>query len=150
MIFGVSPIHPRVMVGHSHWCLHSPWLSLQQKVDGSWWWSCSVVEPLMLTWEVQFCKSSCITSHGCEVFRGIVEVLHMRQCLVSGLKISSQATEDLILDDCKGASPWRNKVNSLTEPLVSTKGKILVYTLLSLQLARFGDVLLNICSILCC
>jgi hypothetical protein len=23
-IFRVSPIHPRVMVGHSCWCLHSP------------------------------------------------------------------------------------------------------------------------------
>jgi hypothetical protein len=100
--------------------------------------------------EVRICRSPWISSHGCEVFRGIVEVLLRRQCLVSGLKISSQATENLVLDDCKGASPGRNKVSFLTEPLVSTKGKIFVDTLLSLQLARFEDVLLNICSILCC
>jgi hypothetical protein len=106
-----------------------------------------VDEPFMM---MQILNVLLLTSHGCEVFRKVGEVLHMRQCLVPGLKISSQATEDLILDDCKGASPWRNKVNSLTEPLVSNKGKILVSTLLSLQLARFGDVLLNICSILCC
>jgi hypothetical protein len=30
----------------------------------------------MLTWEVQFCKSSCITSHGSEVFEKVVKVLH--------------------------------------------------------------------------
>jgi hypothetical protein len=67
---------------------------------------------------VQSCKSPCITSHGCEVFRGIVEVLHMWQCLVTGLKISSQAIKYLVLGDCKSASPGRNKVSILTEPLV--------------------------------
>jgi hypothetical protein len=104
----------------------------------------------MLVWDVQICRSSCLTPSGCEVLRKVAKVLHMQQCLVPGLKISSQATEDFILDDYKGASPGRNKVSSLTEPSVPTKGKILVDALLSLQLARFGDVLLNICSILCC
>jgi hypothetical protein len=137
------------MVGHSCWCLHSSWLSLQQKLDGSWWWSCSVVEPLMLISEVQICRSSWISSHGCEVFREIVDALHIWQCLVPGLNISSQATEYLVLGDCKGASPGRNKVSPLIEPLVSTKGKIFVNVLLCLQLERFEDYLLNICSILC-
>jgi hypothetical protein len=58
---------------------------------------------------------------------------------------TSQTTEYFILGDCKSASPWRNKVNFLTEPLVTTKGKIFVNTLLPLQLERFEDVLLNIC-----
>jgi hypothetical protein len=105
------------MVGHSYWCLHSPWLSLQQKIDGSWRWSCSVVESLRLTWEVQFCKSSCITSHGCEVFRGIAEVCHWWHTRPTNLISTSQATKYLILGDCKGASPGRNKVNFLTEPV---------------------------------
>jgi hypothetical protein len=86
----------------------------------------------MLTWEVQFCKSSGIPSHGCEVFRRVIEFLHMWQCLLTGLIISSQAIEYLVLGDCKSASPGRNKVNFSTELLVSTKGKILVYNLLSL------------------
>jgi hypothetical protein len=111
------------------------------------------VEVLLSRWcwlgEVQFCKSSCITSHGCEVFRGIVEVLHMRQYLVTSLKISSQATDYLILGDCKSASLERNKVSFLTKPLVSTKGKIFGNTLLSLRLERFEEVLLSICSTLC-
>jgi hypothetical protein len=129
------------MVGCSCWCLHSPWLSLQQKLDGNWWWSCSVVEPLMMTWEVQFCKPSCITSHGCEVFRRVSEVLHMCHCLMTGLKISSQAIEYLVLGDCKSASPGRNKVNVLTESLIWTKGKTFVSILLPSQLDRFEDVL---------
>jgi hypothetical protein len=62
---------------------------------------------------------------------------------VLDLKISSQASENLILDDCKGASPGRNKVSSLTEPFVSTKSKIFVNILLPLQLERFEDVLLK-------
>jgi hypothetical protein len=149
-MFGVSPIHPRVMVGHSCWCLHSPWLLLQQKLDDSWWWSCNVVEPLMLTWEVQFCKSSCITSLGCEVFRGIAGGCHWWHTRPTNLIITSQATKYFVLGDYKSASPGRNKVSFLTEQLVSTKGKILVYTFISLQVQRFEDVLLNICSILCC
>jgi hypothetical protein len=84
-----------------------------------------------------------LTLHGCEVFGKVGEVLHMRQCLVSGLKIPSQATESLILDDCKSASLGRNKVKFLTEPLVSSKGKIFVNILLPLQLERFEDVLLK-------
>jgi hypothetical protein len=123
-MFGVCPIHPRVMVGQSCWCLHSPWLSLQQKLDGSWWWSCSVVEPLMLTWKVQFCRSSCITSHGCEVFRGIAEVCHWWHTRPTNLINTSQSTKYLVLDDCKSASQGRNKVSILTEPLAWTKGKI--------------------------
>jgi hypothetical protein len=55
----------------------------------------------MMTWEVQFCKPSCITSHGCEVFRRVSEVLHMWHCLMTGLKISSQAIEYLVLGNCK-------------------------------------------------
>jgi hypothetical protein len=116
------------MVGHSCWCLHSPWLSLQQKIDGSWWWSCSVVESLMLTWEVQFCESSCITSHGYEAFRGVAEVWPWWHTRPTNLINTSQATKYLVLGDCKGASPGRNKVSFLVEPLVSTKGKILVDT----------------------
>jgi hypothetical protein len=60
-----------------------------------------------------------------------------------GLKIYSQATEYLVLGDCKSASPGRNKVSSLTKPLVSTKSKIFVNILLPLQLERFEDVLLK-------
>jgi hypothetical protein len=105
----------------------------------------------MLTWKVQFCKSSCITSHGCEVFIGIAEVCHWWHTRSTNLINTSQATKYLVLGDCKSASPERNKVSSLIEQLVSTKGKkILVYTFISLQLERFEDVLMNICSILCC
>jgi hypothetical protein len=104
----------------------------------------------MLTWEVQFCESSCITSHGCEVFRGIAEVCPWWHTCPTNLINTSQATKYLVLGDCKSASPGRNKVSSLTEPLVSTKGEIFVDTLLSLQLARFEYVLLNIFSNLCC
>jgi hypothetical protein len=77
----------------------------------------------MSTWEVQFCKSSYITSHGCEVFRGIGEVCHWWYTRPTNLINTSQATEDLVLGDSKSASPGRNKVNFLTEPLVSTKAK---------------------------
>jgi hypothetical protein len=89
------------MVGPSSWCLHSPWLSLQQKFDGSWWWSWSVVEPSILTWGSAVCKSSCITSPGCEVFRGIAEVCHWWHTRLTILTNTSQATENLVLDDCK-------------------------------------------------
>jgi hypothetical protein len=83
-----------------------------------------------------FCKS-CITSHGCEVFRGIVEVLNIWQYLVSGLRISSQATESLVLDDYKSACPRRNKISFLTKPLVWTKGKTFVHTLLPFESGEF-------------
>jgi hypothetical protein len=63
---------------------------------------------------------------------------------------TSQATKYLVLGDCKNVSPGRNKVSFLTKQLVSTKGRILVNTLLSLQLGRFEDVLLNSCSIMSC
>jgi hypothetical protein len=56
-------------------------------------------------------------------------------------KMSSQATKHLVLGDCKSASPGRNKVNFSIEPLVSTKGKMFVNTLISLQLERFEDIL---------
>jgi hypothetical protein len=72
----------------------------------------------MLTREVQFCKSPCITSHGCEVFRGIAEVCHWWHTRPSDLIITSQATKYLVLGDCKSASPGRNKVSILTGPLV--------------------------------
>jgi hypothetical protein len=78
----------------------------------------SVVELLMFTWEVQFCKSSCITSHGCEVFRGIAEVCHWWPTRPANLINTSQTTKYLVLGDCKSASPGRNKVSILTEPLV--------------------------------
>jgi hypothetical protein len=100
----------------------------------------------MLTWEVQICKFSCITSHGCDVFRGIAGVCHWWHTRLTNLINTSQATKYGVLGDCKGASAGRNKVSFLTESLVSTKGKILVITLLSLKLGRFEDVLLNICS----
>jgi hypothetical protein len=104
----------------------------------------------MLTWGVQFCKSSCITSHGSEVFRGIAKVCYWWYTRPTNLINTSQATKYLVLGDCKSASPGRKKkVSSLTEPLVSTKGKIFADTLLSLKLARFENVLLNIYSILC-
>jgi hypothetical protein len=104
----------------------------------------------MLTWKVKFCKSSCVTSHGREVFRGIAEVCHWWHTRHTNLTNTSQATENLVLDDCKSASPGRNKVSFLTEPLVSSKGKVIVNTLLALRLGGFQDVLLNICFILCC
>jgi hypothetical protein len=62
---------------------------------------------------------------------------------VTGLKISSQTIEYLVLGDCKSASPGRNKVKFLTEPLVSSKGKIFFNIFLPLQLERFEDVLLK-------
>jgi hypothetical protein len=93
---------------------------------------CNVVEPLTLSWGVQICRSSCLASHWCEVFGRVIEVLPMWQCLLTDLKISSQAIEDLVLGDCKSASPGRNKVSFLTEPLASTKGKTFVHTLLPL------------------
>jgi hypothetical protein len=86
---------------------------------------------LVLTWVVQFCKSSCITSHGCEVFRGIGKVRHWWHTRSTNLINASQSTKYLVLGDCKSASPGRNKVSFLTEQLVSTKGKYLS-TLLSL------------------
>jgi hypothetical protein len=89
-----------------------------------------VAERLMSIWQAHVCRSSWISSQGCEVFRGIIEVPHVWQCLVPGLKISSQETESLVLDDCKSACPRRNKISFLTEPLVWTKGKIFVHTLL--------------------
>jgi hypothetical protein len=98
---------------------------------------------LMLTWEVQCCKSSCTTSHGCEVFRGIAEVRHWWHTHPADLINTSQATKYLVLGDCKSASPGRNKVSFLTEQLVSTKGKIFVDILLPLRLERFEDVLLK-------
>jgi hypothetical protein len=93
------------MVGHSCWRLHSPWLLLQQKLDDSWWWGCGVVEALMSTWEVQFCKSPCITSPGCEVVRGIAEGCHWWHTRPTNLINTSQATKYLVLGDCKSASP---------------------------------------------
>jgi hypothetical protein len=67
----------------------------------------------------------------------------MWQCLMTGLKISSQAIEYLVLGDCKSASLGRNEVKFLTEPLVSSKGKIFFNTFRPLQLERFEDVLLK-------
>jgi hypothetical protein len=84
----------------------------------------------MLTWEVQCCKSSGITSHGCETFRGVAEVFHWWHTRLTDLINTSQATKYLVLDDCKSASPGRIKVSILTEPLVRTKGKIFVHTIL--------------------
>jgi hypothetical protein len=110
----------------------TPWLSLQQKLDGSWGWSCSVVESLMLSWEVQSCKSSFITSHGCEVFRGTATVCHWWHTRSAILINTSQATKYLVLGDCKSASPGRNKVRFLIELMVWTKGKTFVHTLLPL------------------
>jgi hypothetical protein len=46
----------------------------------------------MLTWEVQFCKSSCITPHGGEVFRGIAEECHWWHTRPTNLINTSQAT----------------------------------------------------------
>jgi hypothetical protein len=97
----------------------------------------------MLTWKVLFCKSSCITSHGCEILRGIAEVFHWWHTCLIDLINTSQATKYLVLDDCKSASPGRIKVSILTEPLVSTRGEIFVSILLPLQLERFEDVLLK-------
>jgi hypothetical protein len=74
---------------------------------------------------------------------GIAEVRHWWHTRLPNLTNTSQATENLVLGNCKGASPGRNRVSSLTEPLVSTKGKIFVIILLPLQLERFEDVLLK-------
>jgi hypothetical protein len=59
------------------------------------------------------------------------------------LSNTSQAIEYLVLGDYKNASPGRNKVKFLTEPLVSTKGKVFVNILLPLKLERFEDILLK-------
>jgi hypothetical protein len=40
-----------------------------------------------------FCKSSCITSHGCEVFEGIAEVCHWWHIRMTNLSNTSQATK---------------------------------------------------------
>jgi hypothetical protein len=53
----------------------------------------------MLTWEVQFCKSSGITSHGCEVFIWIAEVCHWWHTRPTNLINTSQATKYLVLGD---------------------------------------------------
>jgi hypothetical protein len=103
----------------------------------------------MLTWEVQFCKSSYITSHSCEVFRGIAEECHWWHTRLTNLINTSQATKYLVLGDCKSVSPGRNKVSFLTEQLVTTISKIFIATLLSLWLDRFEEVFLNICSTWC-
>jgi hypothetical protein len=135
--FEVSPIHPRVMVGHRCGCLLFVDASFVE-LDGSRWGWAVDVESGSANLQVFLSRITL-----CEVFGRVIEVLHMWQCLLTDLKISSQAIEYLVLGDCKGASPGGNKVNFLTEPLVSTKGKILVYNLLLLQLERFEDVLLN-------
>jgi hypothetical protein len=102
-----------------------------------------VDEPFMMIWKVQILKVFLLTSHSCEVFGKVGEVLHMRQCLMPGLNISSQATESLILDDCKSASPRRNKVSSSAEPFDVNQSKIFVNVLLPLQLEKFEDILLK-------
>jgi hypothetical protein len=48
---------------------------------------------------------------------------------VSGQKISSQATEYLVLGDFKSASPERNKVSYSTKSLIITKDRIDPYFL---------------------
>jgi hypothetical protein len=63
--------------------------------------------------------------------------------LHDNLSNTSEAIEYLVLGDCKNASPGRNKVKFLTEPLVSTKGKVFVNILLPLKLERFEDILLK-------
>jgi hypothetical protein len=70
-------------------------------------------------------------------------VCHWWHTCLTTLTNTSQATKNLVLDDCKSVSPGRNKVSIMTEPLVSTKGKIFIDTLLSLQLVRFEDILLK-------
>jgi hypothetical protein len=80
----------------------------------------------VLTWEVQFCKSSCITSHGCEVFRWIVEVHHLWHIRLTNLTNTSQATEYLVLGDFKSASPRRNKVSSMIEPFRINQRRIIL------------------------
>jgi hypothetical protein len=90
------------------------------------------VELPMRSWEVQIFRPSCITSHAWEVFRAIAEVCRRWHTRPTNLVNISQANKYLVLGDCKSASPGRNKVSFLTEPLVSTKGKIFGSTLLSL------------------
>jgi hypothetical protein len=58
-------------------------------------------------------------------------VRHLCHIHMTNLTNTSQEIEYLVLSDCKSASPGGNNVNFSTEPLVSTKGKILVNTLLS-------------------
>jgi hypothetical protein len=55
----------------------------------------------MLTWEVQFCKSSCITSHGCEVFRGIAKVRHWWHIRVTTYQILVKQLSTWSLVTCK-------------------------------------------------
>jgi hypothetical protein len=119
------------MVGHSCWCLLSPWLSLQQKLAGSWWWSCSVFELLMLAREVQLCKSSCITPHGCEVFRGIAEVCQWWHTRSTNLINTSKATKYLVLATAKVWVQGGTRSTSWQSSCWQPKAKLLS-TLLSL------------------
>jgi hypothetical protein len=104
----------------------------------------------MQSWEVQIYWSSCPASHWRGIFGRVIEVLHIWQCLLTGLKFSSQAIQYLVLGDFKSVSPGRNKVNFLTEQLVSTKREIFVNILLPLRLERFWRCPSKVCSILCC
>jgi hypothetical protein len=72
-----------------------------------------------------FCKSSCITSHGCEVFRGIAEVCHWWHIRMTKLSNTSRATEYLVLGDLqKVRVQGGTRSTSQQSLLVSTKGKI--------------------------
>jgi hypothetical protein len=85
-----------------------------------------VVEPLMLIREVQSCRSSWISSHGGEVFRGIVEVRHLWHIRLTNLTNTSQATKYLVHGDCKSESPRRNDVSSLKEPFGMNQRQIIL------------------------
>jgi hypothetical protein len=98
----VMAVNGEVAVLLSRWC---------------WLGKCSLVSLL---------ASHHITSHGCEVFRGIAEECHWWHTCLANLINTSQATKYLVLGDGKSASPERNKVKFLTEPLVSSKGKYLL------------------------
>jgi hypothetical protein len=96
-------------------------LTSASELYGSWWWSFFVVEPLMMIWEVPICRPSRISTCTSGVFRGITEVCHWWHIWLTNLTNTSQATEYFALDDCKGASPGRNKVSLSTKSLIIIK-----------------------------
>jgi hypothetical protein len=104
------------MVGHSCWLLYLPDFHLSRNLM-----AVGVEVAVLLSHRRWFGISSgvglLVSQHMTwEVFRGIAEVHHWWHIHQTNWTNTSQATEDLVLDDCKSASPMRNKVSSLIEP----------------------------------
>jgi hypothetical protein len=70
-----------------------------------------------------------LTSHEGEVFGRVAEVRHWLHIRLTNLTNTSQANEDLVLDDYKSVSPGRIKVRFSTKSLITIKDKIDPYFL---------------------